>query len=371
MAASGLLAVLDDIATILDDVAAMSKIAAKKTAGIVGDDLAVNANALLGIDPSRELPIVGKVALGSLLNKAILIPLALVLPTAAVTPLLMAGGAFLCYEAFHKMSHKKDKKDEAHHQKMLEAIIKGPEDLKKVENKKVWQAIGTDAILSAEIIAVALGTVAAAPLMAKAMTLSVIGVAMTVGVYGLVAGIVKLDDIGLHLQKAEGESALAKMKRGLGRGLVDHTPKFMKGLSIVGTAAMFLVGGGILLHGIPAVHHLVQAGISAVASGGFLHGVAEMAATGVFGVVAGFASMPVFKGLEKLLDKAKPLFAKAIGVFKKKSPEAAAVKAPELTSPEKALANVPDVKAALAVAAEKSVPIATAEKSELKHKPQL
>ena len=178
---SGLLALLDDITVLLDDVAAMSKIAAKKTAGIVGDDLAVNANAVVGIDPKRELPIVGKIALGSLLNKAVLIPLALTLPSAAIPPLLMFGGAFLCYEAFHKITHKKDDKDEEHHQKMVIAIQDSPEALLKLENKKIWGAIGTDTILSAEIIAVSLGAIAHAPLVTQAATLSVIGIGMTIG----------------------------------------------------------------------------------------------------------------------------------------------------------------------------------------------
>lgn len=182
MAASGLLALLDDIALILDDVAAMSKLAARKTAGLVGDDLAVNANAVVGIDPSRELPIVGKIALGSLLNKAVLIPLALALPATAIIPLLMFGGAFLCYEAVHKVSHKKGPEDEAHRQALLAAIQTSPEALMKVENKKVWGAIGTDTILSAEVVAVALGAVAQAPLLTKAFTLSVVGLGMAVGV---------------------------------------------------------------------------------------------------------------------------------------------------------------------------------------------
>ena len=302
MATSGLLALLDDIAMILDDVAAMSKIAVKKTAAIAGDDLAVNAQSMIGIDPNRELPIVGKVFMGSMANKVILIPIALALPTAAITPLLMAGGAFLCYEALHKMMHKKDAKDEEHHQKMLEAIIKGPEDLLKVENKKVWQAIGTDTVLSAEIIAVSLAAVATAPLITKAAVLTLVGVGMTVGVYGLVAGIVKLDDLGLHLQKDDGKSSLSKFKRSFGRGLVDHTPKFMKVLGIVGTAAMFLVGGGIIAHGIAPIGHAIEAAGVAVASIPMASGLVTTAVTGLFGTVVGLISMPAFIGAGKVLD---------------------------------------------------------------------
>lgn len=360
MAAGGLLAVLDDIATILDDVAAMSKIAARKTAGIVGDDLAVNANAVVGLDPKREFPIVMKIAAGSMVNKAVLIPLALALPTAAITPLLMFGGAFLCYEAFHKMTHKKDAKDEEHHQKMLEAIKDSPDALMKLENKKVWGAIGTDTILSAEIIAISLGAVAAAPLAIKAATLGVIGVGMTVGVYGLVAGIVKADDFGLYLQKKYEGKFLGKC----GEKLVDWMPKFMKGLSVLGTAAMFAVGGGILVHGIPGAEPLLQAGIAAVTSNGLLAGTMSMAATVIAGIGAGIATVPVFNALAKGLEKVKAPFVKLAGKFGKKS-EAAAEKtdapAPALNqASESALATVPAAKADLAAASAKPAPSAPA-----------
>lgn len=294
MATSGLLALLDDITLILDDVAAMSKLAAKKTAGIVGDDLAVNANVVVGIDPSRELPIVGKIALGSLVNKAILIPLALALPAVAITPLLMAGGAFLCYEALHKVMHKHSPADDEHHRDMLEAIQDGPDALLKLENKKVWGAIGTDTILSAEVVAVALGAVATAPLMTKAITLSVVGVGMTVGVYGLVAAIVKVDDVGLWLQNA-GTPA----KRRLGDALLAAMPWFMKGLSVLGTAAMFVVGGGILLHGIPALEHMIEGGLAHVPFHAFLGGPLSLVVSLVFGVVAGFVCLPIFDWLGK------------------------------------------------------------------------
>lgn len=317
MAVSGLLAVLDDITLLLDDVAAMSKIAAKKTAGIVGDDLAVNANAVVGIDPKRELPIVGKIALGSLVNKAVLIPLALTLPAPAIPPLLMFGGAFLCYEACHKMIHKKDANDEQEHQKRLEAIQQSPDALLKLENKKIWGAIGTDTILSAEIIAVSLGAIAGAPLVTQAITLSVIGVGMTIGVYGLVACIVKFDDWGLSLQQVKGTNLRATNLRRLGNALVNHTPKFMKALSIIGTVAMLAVGGGILVHGIPAVDGLIKSSIAAVTASGFLGGLLGMLATIVAGIVAGFIAMPVFMGLGRALGKIKPFITKALRPFKK------------------------------------------------------
>lgn len=303
MALSGLLAVLDDITLIMDDVAAMSKLAAKKTAGIVGDDLAVNANVVVGIDPSRELPIVGKIAAGSLVNKAILIPLALALPAAAITPLLMFGGAFLCYEALHKLTHKHGPEDEAHHQELVEAIQTSPEALMKVENKKVWGAIGTDTILSAEVVAVALGAVATAPLMTKAVTLTLIGIGMTVGVYGLVAAIVKADDVGLWLQQSS-----APFKRRLGDFLLRAMPWFMKGLSVLGTAAMFVVGGGILLHGIPALEHMIEAGLTHVPFHPFFGGPLSLLVSLLFGVAIGFVSLPVFGLLGKGVGAVKARF---------------------------------------------------------------
>ena len=308
MPGGGLLALLDDITTVLDDVAAMSQMAARKTVGIVGDDLAVNANVVVGLDPSRELPIVSKIALGSVANKAVLIPLALALPSEAIMPLLMFGGAFLCYEAVHKIAHQEDAEDEAHHQELREAVQASPEELMKLENQKVWGAIGTDAILSAEVVAVALGAVAEAPLLTKALSLTLVGLAMTVGVYGLVGAIVKVDDVGLHLQRAEGDGGSARFRRWLGRALVGAMPWFMKGLSVVGTAAMFLVGGGILLHGIPAAEHLLEAGLRAVPFHSLLAGPLGLLGTLLFGVAAGFVTMPVFNLLGHGVAELKAAF---------------------------------------------------------------
>lgn len=297
MASGGLLAVLDDITAILDDVAAMSKVAAKKTAGIVGDDLAVNANVVVGLDPSRELPIVGKIALGSLANKAVLIPIALALPTQAITPLLMVGGAFLCYEALHKITHKPTPTgQETAENPVTEPAA--PTDLRKLENQKVMGAIGTDAILSAEVIAVALGSVAAAPLPVRAMTLTVVGLAMTVGVYGLVAAIVKVDDVGLHLQASEGEEGRARFKRRLGRWLVAVMPHFMKFLSFLGTAAMFTVGGGIILHAFPSLEHALES-----IAGGPLGAIIGLVGTLIFGMLIGLVSSPLFAFPGWLLKK--------------------------------------------------------------------
>lgn len=298
MPATGLLALIDDVTSILDDVATMSKVAAKKTAGIAGDDLAVNAEGLVGLDPSRELPIVGKVALGSGVNKLVLIPLALALPQSVITPLLMFGGAFLCYEGLHKILHKKDPEDEAHHQKLVEALQQGPEALREVEAKKVKQAILTDVVLSAEIVAVALGAVADQPFATKATVLAVVGFGMTVAIYGLVAGIVKLDDIGLHLQES---GAAGGMKQRLGKLLVDKTPMLMKGISVLGTIAMFLVGGGIVLHGIPGaeeqLHHLLES-VSRVS---MLQSVLGTVASLVVGVAVGAVALLVVGGVKKVV----------------------------------------------------------------------
>lgn len=291
MSVHGLLAILDDLTLILDDVAAMSKLAAQKTVGIVGDDLAVNANVVVGIDPARELPIVGKIALGSLLNKAILIPLALAIPTPAITPLLMIGGAFLCYEAAHKLSHQPGPEDETHRQELLAAVRTSPEALMKLENAKVWRAIGTDTILSAEVVAVALGAVMAAPLVTQAATLVVIGLGMTLGVYGLVAAIVKADDVGLWLQR-KGPGAGFQYR--LGGYLLAAMPGFMKVLSVVGTAAMFVVGGGIILHGLPALEQPMRAGLAHVPFHAVLGGPLWLLVSLLFGVVVGFVCSPLF-----------------------------------------------------------------------------
>lgn len=303
MAVTGLLALLDDMSTILDDVATMSKVAAKKTAGIAGDDLAVNAEGLVGLDPSRELPIVGKVALGSALNKLVLIPLALALPQSVITPLLMFGGAFLCYEGLHKISHRKGPEDERHHAKLVEALKTGPDALKDIEKKKVKQAIITDIILSAEIVAVALGAVAEQPFGTKAAVLCVVGFGMTIAIYGLVAGIVKLDDIGLHLQTT---SVKGSLRWRVGQVVVEKTPVMMKGISVLGTAAMFMVGGGIVLHGIPGaeawIHHLLEA----FSGMPLLMSALGTLASLVAGVIVGAGAMVVVGVVKKLIALVRP-----------------------------------------------------------------
>lgn len=257
MAGASLFTLLDDIATLLDDVSILTKVAAKKTAGVLGDDLALNAQQVTGVSASRELPVVWAVAKGSMVNKAILVPAALAISAWLpwlVTPLMMLGGAFLCFEGVEKLAHKflhgKDE-EAAHKAELSRALADDSTDVVAWEKTKIKGAVRTDFILSAEIIVLSLGVVSSAPFGQQVTTLIVIAVAMTVFVYGLVAGIVKLDDLGVWL--LDKGRALAAF----GRGLLHATPWLMRGLSIAGTAAMFLVGGGILIHAIPALHHFI------------------------------------------------------------------------------------------------------------------
>jgi len=261
MAAGSLLALLDDIATILDDVSVMTQIAAKKTAGVLGDDLALNAQQVSGVHAERELPVVWAVAKGSFLNKLILVPSALAISYFApwaITPLLMAGGAYLCFEGFEKVSHKllvSHHEDIAQHAVLANAITSAKVDLVALEKSKIKGAIRTDFILSAEIIVIALGTVATVSFSQQASVVAVVAIIMTVGVYGLVACIVKLDDLGLYLMLKKGKSVYKQIQRKLGKYLLAFAPMLMRTLSVVGTLAMFMVGGSIIGHGIPALHH--------------------------------------------------------------------------------------------------------------------
>ncbi len=302
MAGASLLTLLDDIATILDDVAVMSKVAVKKTAGVLGDDLALNAEQVTGVKPDRELPVVWAVALGSLKNKAILVPSALAISALApwaVIPLLMVGGAYLCYEGFEKLVHKfmhagdEAAAAQAHHSQQLEALANPAIDLVALEKDKIRGAIRTDFILSAEILVITLGTVATAPFAKQVAVMIAIAIIMTVGVYGLVAAIVKLDDLGLFMSRLDGESGLRRSQRAFGRWILRAAPYLMKGLSIAGTAAMFLVGGGILVHGIPVLHHAIEHTMAGAANvpgfGGLLHALAVALANGLVGVLAGAA----------------------------------------------------------------------------------
>ncbi len=303
--ASSLLALLDDIATILDDVSVMTKVAAKKTAGVLGDDLALNAEQVSGVRAERELPVVWAVAKGSVRNKLILVPAALAISAFlpwAVTPLLMVGGLFLCYEGFEKVAHKllhRPREDDAHHRAHLAALARSREELLAVEKEKIQGAIRTDFILSAEIIVIALGTVADRTLQVQVGVLTGIAALMTVGVYGLVAGIVKLDDLGLSMSRMA-NAALAAT----GRGILRAAPWLMKLLTIAGTAAMFLVGGGILTHGFHAVGDWIQsAAVDAAAipgAGAVLGALTPMLANAVAGIVAGGIAVLVVTLLKRL-----------------------------------------------------------------------
>jgi hypothetical protein len=297
VAAASLLALLDDIASVLDDISVMTKVAARKTAGVLGDDLALNAQQVAGVRAERELPVVWAVAKGSLRNKLILVPAALAVSALApwaVTPLLMLGGAYLCYEGFEKLFHRflhSGSEAQAHHLELTQALVRPEVDLVALEQGKIRGAIRTDFILSAEIIVITLGAVAEASLVTRVGVLAGIALLMTAGVYGLVAGIVKLDDVGLHLSRRSGASAVAAFQRRTGKAIIAAAPWLMKGLSIVGTAAMFLVGGGILTHGLPGAHDLIH-GVahwlgSAPAAGRALEALAPIVLNGFAGVAAG------------------------------------------------------------------------------------
>ena len=320
MAASSLLALIDDIATLLDDVALMTKVAArkgiaaaddvatmtqlatKKTAGVLGDDLALNAEQVTGLRAERELPVVWAVAKGSLRNKAILVPAALAISAIApwaITPLLMLGGLFLCFESAEKVLHliaHRSATDPQRRKELVRAVADPQLDLVAFEQDKIRGAIRTDFILSAEIIVITLGTVAAASFGLQVAVLVGISLLITAGVYGLVAGIVKLDDAGLYLN-----GQTARWKQALGRGILATAPRLMKTLSVLGTAAMFLVGGGILVHGVPLVGHALEA---FAASLGWIAPVVENLANAVAGLAAGLLVVGAFHLVQRL--RAKP-----------------------------------------------------------------
>ena len=298
MAGASLLTLLDDIAAVLDDVAVMTKIAAKKTAGVLGDDLALNAQQVSGVRADRELPVVWAVAKGSFKNKLILVPAALLISAFApwaVTPLLMFGGAFLCYEGFEKLAHKflhSKAEDQAQHEELLNAVADPEVDMLAFEKDKVKGAIRTDFILSAEIIAITLGTVALASFGKQVAVLSGIAILMTVGVYGLVAGIVKLDDAGLYLSQRGGDGLGSRLQRSFGRGILFTAPYMMKALSILGTAAMFMVGGGILTHGVHAAQAWIdQLAQSVAVNSGLLAALLPTLLNAIAGVIAGAVAL--------------------------------------------------------------------------------
>ena len=314
MAGSSLLALIDDIATLLDDVSAMTSVAArktavaaKKTAGVLGDDLALNAEQVSGVRAERELPVVWAVFKGSALNKLVLVPCALLLSAFlpwTITPLLMLGGAFLCYEGFEKVAHKllhSEAEVEAEHVQRLDAVMDPDVDMVEFERQRIKGAIRTDAILSAEIIVIALGTVRDSTIGTQIVVLTAIAVLVTVGVYGLVAGIVKLDDAGIHLLEQPGRA-----KQAIGRLILRLAPRLMKTLSVLGTAAMFLVGGGILVHGFPpvaeALHYLEAAAHGVAGFGGLLGVLTAVVVNGFVGLIAG----AILVGVHSLFKRTKP-----------------------------------------------------------------
>lgn len=310
MAGTSLLALLDDITTVLDDIAVLSKVAAKKTAGVLGDDLALNAQQVSGVRAERELPVVWAVAKGSAKNKLILVPTALVISSLApwlIVPLLMIGGAYLCFEGVEKLAHKflhKGAEDHESHTKMINALASSAQDLVAFEKEKIKGAIRTDFILSAEIIVIALGTVKDAALGTQIGVITAIAIAMTVGVYGLVAAIVKLDDAGQYLVQTNPAPSL---RRTLGEWLLRGAPYLMKLLSILGTVAMFIVGGGILVHGIPGSHDVLLRAEEAVHSlsgvGAVLAALVPTFVNIVAGILAGAIVLAIVQGVRALLPK--------------------------------------------------------------------
>ncbi|EKO3972716.1 DUF808 domain-containing protein [Vibrio fluvialis] len=299
MAGASLLTLLDDIATVLDDVAVMSKVAAKKTAGVLGDDLALNAQQVSGVAAEREIPVVWAVAKGSFRNKLILVPAALIISSIApwlIMPLLLLGGLFLCFEGAEKVLEKlfhsqPEKKPEEAMEELSQLNVE------EYEQKKIKGAIRTDFILSAEIIVIALGTVQGKEMLTQIVVVSLIAVIMTAGVYGLVAGIVKLDDLGFYLErKSKGEGLRAR----LGSALVSFAPKLMKGLTVVGTAAMFLVGGGIVVHNVPVIHHWIELVLMDLPNLSLVSSLVPALLNGLIGVVAGLVIVAVMEVVHKV-----------------------------------------------------------------------
>ncbi|MCW8193383.1 DUF808 domain-containing protein [Proteobacteria bacterium 005FR1] len=301
MAGAGLLALIDDITTLLDDIASMSKVAAGKTAGVLGDDLALNAEQVSGVRAERELPVVWAVAKGSIKNKFIIVPVALLLSAFVpwlITPLLVIGGSYLCFEGFekvfHHIAHRNDPED--HH--VTKEVLNPAADMVALEKKKIAGAIRTDFILSAEIVVIVLGTVQAASMTEQILVVSLLALGITVIVYGVVAAIVKLDDVGLHLLKSARSGVVM-----IGRGILRFCPILMRTLSIVGTAAMFLVGGGILIHGFPWVHHLTES-VAHLAFINQLPGwIFDILANAIVGIVYGGLLVGIFESVGKLRAK--------------------------------------------------------------------
>ncbi len=305
MAASSLLALIDDISTLLDDVAVLTKVAATKTTGVMGDDLALNAEQVSGVHVDRELPVVWAVAKGSFVNKLILVPAALLISAflpVAIMPLMMIGGLFLCFEGVEKLAHKyRHQDDELQHGELLKAVADPTVDLVAFEQDKVKGAVRTDFVLSAEIVVITLGTMATAPLIQQVVALSAVAIGATVLVYGLVAGIVKLDDLGLALHRQTDATA-----RAVGAFVLRAAPLLMKSLSVLGTAAMFTVGGSIIAHGVPAIEHVVESvGHSLTERSAVLAFIATTVIDALVGLVSGAVAVLLFTGAKQVVGKGK------------------------------------------------------------------
>jgi predicted DNA repair protein MutK len=305
MAASSLLALIDDISTLLDDVAVLTKVAATKTTGVMGDDLALNAEQVSGVHVDRELPVVWAVAKGSFVNKLVLVPAALLISAflpVAIMPLMMIGGLFLCFEGVEKLAHKYLHQDDGlQHGELLKAVADPTVDLVAFEQDKVKGAVRTDFVLSAEIVVITLGTMATAPLIQQVVALSAVAIGATVLVYGLVAGIVKLDDLGLALHRQTDATA-----RAVGAFVLRAAPLLMKSLSVLGTAAMFTVGGSIIAHGVPTIEQLVESvGHSLTERSAVLAFIATTVIDALVGLVSGAVAVMLFTGAKKLVGKGK------------------------------------------------------------------
>lgn len=308
--AGGLLMLLDDIATVLDDISVLTKVAVKKTAGVLGDDLALNAEQVTGVDANRELPVVWAVAKGSMINKAILVPVALALsiftPGWVVTSLLIIGGLYLCYEGCEKLAHKflHPHESKAHKSELKSALLDRNVDIVALEKQKIRGAIRTDFILSAEIIVITLGTVTSSPFLTQLFVLVLIALFMTIGVYGLVAVIVKLDNLGAHLIATSPDTSERTWRQRIGNAILSFAPYLMKFLSIAGTAAMFLVGGGIVAHGIPPLHHAIESVVHRVEAiagvGPLLAFLAEALINGFVGILSGAIILAIITAIGRL-----------------------------------------------------------------------
>ena len=308
MATSSLIALIDDIATVLDDIAILSKVAAKKTAGVLGDDLALNAQQVAGVAADRELPVVWAVAKGSALNKLILVPAALALSAFApwaVTPVLMLCGLYLCFEGFEKLAHRwlhAPAEDDANHRELMRIVADPHADLVAFEAAKIKGAVRTDFVLSAEIVAITLGAVASVPFYTQLGVLGTVATLMTVGVYGFVAAIVKLDDAGAHLSRSDATRWSGRMRIALGALILRSAPWLMKSLSIAGTAAMFLVGGGILAHGIPGLHSSLDAVLAS--AGGVLRWALPALAEALVGLASGALALAAVTWFKRAKSRA-------------------------------------------------------------------